>query len=142
MTPENQSTAMVLRLARLEDRCAEIENKLAKLNEAEMRAAQPIEPKLMDLVEAAARLFDIETAILRTHRRIAWLVPIRHKVMHLIRNNSATTYRQIGQAFGADYSVVIHACRSVQNRIDTEPRFAEEMEQWRQRFLKARAPKT
>lgn len=94
------------------------------------------------MVEAAAALFKIPRAELCGRSRVAWVSSARMKTTYLMRTILGETYRQIGMVFGAGHTVVMHRCQSVQNRIDTEPKFAAEMEQWRQRFLEAIGPQT
>lgn len=87
---------------------------------------------LMDRVEqAVCDYYEIELGALQVKRRWHGLVLIRQTAMYLIRNmDKSIPYKVIGDRFGGyDHTSVIHACKSIQNLIDTNPEYKKEVEQ-------------
>lgn len=50
----------------------------------------------------------------------------RHVGMYLCRK-AGFTLHEIGRAFGKDHTSVIHACKAVQDRMDTDPKARDEV---------------
>ncbi|MCB0717342.1 MAG: chromosomal replication initiator protein DnaA, partial [Bacteroidetes bacterium] len=57
------------------------------------------------------------------------VVQARQVAMYCCKQLTNQPLKTIGLRFGGrDHSTVIHACRSVENRLDTEPQFKYELE--------------
>lgn len=68
----------------------------------------------------------------------------RHLAMYLCRCLfPRPSLHELGRHFHRDHGAVFHAIRVVKNRIDTESKYAAEVEQWKQFFrLAAPSPST
>jgi chromosomal replication initiator protein len=81
---------------------------------------------IRDLVAEAYGLTPDDLVGKSRKRRI---VDARHVAMHFCKQTTSLSLEAIGNRFGGrDHSTVIHACRAVQARLDTDPGFVEEME--------------
>jgi chromosomal replication initiator protein len=67
------------------------------------------------------------------------IVDARHIAMHFCKLHTPLSLEAIGRRFGGrDHSTVIHACRAVQARIDTDPSFVDEIEHLERRLIPRR----
>jgi chromosomal replication initiator protein len=56
------------------------------------------------------------------------IVDARQVAMHFCKLMTQHSLEAIGRRFGGrDHSTVIHACKAIQARIDTDPRFVEDL---------------
>jgi len=75
---------------------------------------------------AVAEHFDLRLADMTSRRRPANIAFPRQVAMFLSRTLTKGSLVEIGEAFGGrDHGTVIHACRKVQERMDTEPPLRE-----------------
>jgi chromosomal replication initiator protein len=80
--------------------------------------------------ETVAAAWNVRSHDLCARTRKHPIVTARHVAMYLAREFTDKSLADIGAHFGGrDHSTVINACQSVQDRIDTEPAFAQHVEQ-------------
>ena len=85
--------------------------------------------------EMIAESFDIEVEQLIGKSRKRPIVDARQVAMFFCKHLTQLSLEAIGKRFGGrDHSTVIHACRAVQARLDTDPTFKKHAEQIAQRF--------
>ena len=90
--------------------------------------------------ELVAESFDIEQELLIGKSRKRPIVDARQVAMFFCKQLTQLSLEAIGKRFGGrDHSTVIHACRAVQARLDTDPAFKKHMVQIAQR-LQTRLP--
>lgn len=106
-------------------------------------SVEKIRPLVVDLVEgdqrrslsageirdAVAEAYGLSPDDLSSKSRKRPIVDARHVAMHFCKVLTPLSLEAIGKRFGnRDHSTVIHACRAVQARIDTDPLFVDELE--------------
>jgi chromosomal replication initiator protein len=95
----------------------------------------PSAVEIRDLV-AEAYGMTVEQVIGKSRKRP--IVDARHVAMHFCKLMTSLSLEAIGRRFGGrDHSTVIHACRAVQARIDTDPAFCVELERLERRLSPA-----
>ncbi|NNE69036.1 MAG: chromosomal replication initiator protein DnaA [Rhodothermales bacterium] len=95
----------------------------------------PSATEIRDLV-AEAYGMTVEQVIGKSRKRP--IVDARHVAMHFCKQMTSLSLEAIGRRFGGrDHSTVIHACRAVQARIDTDPAFCVELERLERRLSPA-----
>jgi len=84
----------------------------------------------VDLIQkTVAEQFDVRLADMTSRRRPASIAFPRQVAMYLSRSLTKGSLVEIGEAFGGrDHGTVIHACRKVTERMDTEPGFKDVLE--------------
>ncbi len=100
-------------------------------------SAEALEHLLRDVLQEQARKavtidqiqkrvaehFDIRLADMTSKRRTASIAYPRQVAMYLSRELTPSTLVEIGDAFGGkDHGTVIHACKTVKQRIETDPK--------------------
>ncbi len=79
--------------------------------------------------DIVAEYYDMDTDLLIGKSRKRPIVDARQVAMHFCKRMTQHSLEAIGRRFGGrDHSTVIHACKAIQARIDTDPRFVEELE--------------
>ncbi|MCH8277180.1 MAG: chromosomal replication initiator protein DnaA, partial [Bacteroidetes bacterium] len=79
--------------------------------------------------DVVAESFDLDPELLIGKSRKRPIVDARQVAMFYCKQLTQLSLAAIGGRFGGrDHSTVIHACRAVQARIDTDPAFKEHME--------------
>jgi chromosomal replication initiator protein len=95
----------------------------------------PAAAEIRDTVAEAYGL-TVEQLIGKSRKRP--IVDGRHVAMHFCKQMTALSLEAIGRRFGGrDHSTVIHACRAVQARLDTDPSFVIEIERLERRLRPA-----
>jgi chromosomal replication initiator protein len=83
--------------------------------------------RIRDIV---AEFYEMDTDLLIGKSRKRPIVDARQVAMHFCKQMTQHSLEAIGRRFGGrDHSTVIHACKAIQARIDTDPRFVEELGQ-------------
>jgi len=78
--------------------------------------------------DIVAEYYDMDTDLLIGKSRKRPIVDARQVAMHFCKQMTQHSLEAIGRRFGGrDHSTVIHACKAIQARIDTDPRFVEEL---------------
>jgi chromosomal replication initiator protein len=73
--------------------------------------------------------FDISIEKLKEKTRKRQIVQARQLSMYLAKNYTKNSLKVIGKHFGGrDHSTVIHSCQAVQNLLDTDPEFKENVD--------------
>lgn len=78
--------------------------------------------------DIVAEYFKLDPDLLIGKSRKRPIVDARQVSMHFCKRMTQHSLEAIGRRFGGrDHSTVIHACKSIQARIDTDPRFVEDL---------------
>jgi len=79
--------------------------------------------------DIVAEYFEMDPDLLIGKSRKRPIVDARQVAMHFCKQMTQHSLEAIGRRFGGrDHSTVIHACKAIQARIDTDPRFVEDLE--------------
>jgi chromosomal replication initiator protein len=103
---------------------APLENQLAEIALAELvadvdRDEFPVRPDM--IIETVAIFYGYTTQELLSASRTKTLTQARQAAMWLSRQLTDLSLPAIGRAFDRDHTTVMHAARSVQNMVDTDP---------------------
>lgn len=80
--------------------------------------------------DIVAEFYAMDTDLLIGKSRKRPIVDARQVAMHFCKLMTQHSLEAIGRRFGGrDHSTVIHACKAIQARIDTDPRFVQELGQ-------------
>jgi len=75
-----------------------------------------------------ADYFDIRLADMSSRRRPKHIAQPRQVAMYLARDITKSPLKEVGRAFGGrDHGTVIHACRTVEKRVEEEDEFRQEV---------------
>lgn len=78
--------------------------------------------------EVIARHFNLELDALRSKSRKRHIVQARHIAMYCSKHFTGASLTNIGEHFGKrDHSTVIHACRTVEDLMDTDQQFKKQV---------------
>ena len=77
-------------------------------------------PTLATVEKAVAREFEVSVAAIRSTARDAAIALPRQVAMFLARQEAAATYDAIGRYFSRNHSTVMHACRRVAKRLQSD----------------------
>ena len=79
--------------------------------------------------DIVAEFYSLDPDLLIGKSRKRPIVDARQVAMHFCKLMTQHSLEAIGRRFGGrDHSTVIHACKAIQARIDTDPRFVEDLE--------------
>lgn len=93
-------------------------------------AAPGIPVSLISLVErAVCEYFKVSTnSLKRKGRKEKFCLPRQLIIYLLVKHSHKITYTEIAHYFNRkDHTSVIHACKSIQNRLDTDEDFGEKV---------------
>lgn len=80
--------------------------------------------RIADVIEVVADYFDFSVDQLKSKRRTQDLARARQVAMHLARELTGASLNQIGRALGGrDHSTVSHACQTIKDLVEKDPRF-------------------
>ncbi len=80
--------------------------------------------RIADVIEVVADYFDFTVDQLKSKRRTQDLARARQVAMHLARELTGASLNQIGRALGGrDHSTVSHACQTIKDLVEKDPRF-------------------
>jgi chromosomal replication initiator protein len=80
--------------------------------------------RIADVIEVVADYFDFTVDQLKSKRRTQDLARARQVAMHLARELTGASLNQIGRSLGGrDHSTVSHACQTIKDLIEKDPRF-------------------
>ncbi len=86
--------------------------------------------EIEDIQRSVAQFYDITPELLSAKTRKREIVTARHVSMYFCKQLTSHSLKSIGLRFGGrDHSTVIHACNSVEDRLELEPAFREEVEE-------------
>ncbi len=129
-------------LKRLEERRTKLQkilNLQTEIARMEIKALRSYDPVFSEITKTVCRKCRVNPDAILSRSRDADLVMPRHLIFFLCREISGTTLTRIGEAFDRDHGSVIHGCRQTENRIQTEPKFAAEVEALRIELNPAKA---
>jgi chromosomal replication initiation ATPase DnaA len=78
---------------------------------------------LPKIIEVVSQMTKIPASALMSAGRMGDICQARFIIFYLARNRLLLTFKQIGQTFSRDHGAIIHGCKSLQDKIDTEPKF-------------------
>lgn len=82
-----------------------------------------------DIMEAVANYYGLDENALVDRSRKREIVRARQVAMHFAKELTEKSLASIGNHFGGrDHSTVIHSLNAIQDRVDTDARFADELE--------------
>jgi|SRR5215217_1191263 len=88
------------------------------------------------ILEAVSEYLGVEVEDVQGQSRNAELVIARHISMYLIKKHSMMSLKSIGSLFGdRDHATVIHACKTVKNRAETDKRYRKRLDMCRNHVL-------
>ncbi|MBO6575097.1 MAG: chromosomal replication initiator protein DnaA [Rhodothermales bacterium] len=95
-------------------------------------------PSAAEIRDTVAEAYGMTVEQLIGKSRKRPIVDARHVAMHFCKQMTSLSLEAIGRRFGGrDHSTVIHACRAVQARIDTDPAFVVELDRLERRLRPA-----
>lgn len=96
--------------------------------------------EIEDIQRSVAQFYGVATELLSAKTRKREIVTARHVAMFFSKQLTSHSLKSIGLRFGGrDHSTVIHACNTIEDRIELEPAFREEVGEIKQR-LERRTP--
>jgi chromosomal replication initiator protein len=91
---------------------------------------EPARLEISDIQRMVAEHYGMEIRLLSGKSRKREIVNARHMAMYLSKHHTQHTLKSIGSLFGGrDHSTVIHACSAIEDRLDTDPSFQDEITQ-------------
>ena len=108
--------------ANFDSGCPSIDFLKANLSDL-LTQKSPASVSIADIKRCVADEFQIRLEDLDSRRRLASLAHPRQLAMYLARRHTACSLQDIGAAFGRDHSTVLHALRSVESKLKTDPHF-------------------
>ncbi len=113
--------------AQLHSRPIDVELAASVLKDVVDPSAAPLKVEQIKKIVAEYYRTDIDLLSAKTRKRE--IVQARQVAMYCCKRYTQLPLKTIGLRFGGrDHSTVIHACRSVENRLDVEPGFKAELE--------------
>ena len=86
-------------------------------------------PSLEDIEQRVTVHFGLKPGELKARRRTRKVAEARQLAMYMMRTRASASFPSIGQFLGGrDHSTVIHACRSVEKRIENDQRYRTMLE--------------
>lgn len=89
----------------------------------EQEAITEVRPE--DIMRAVAEHFDLRLADLTGKQRPQYIALPRQIAMYLCRQLTPLSLPSIGSTFGRNHATVLHACRTIDERIRRDPNFAK-----------------
>lgn len=86
--------------------------------------------EIEDIQRSVAQFYGLAPELLSAKTRKREIVTARHVSMYFSKQMTSHSLKSIGLRFGGrDHSTVIHACNSVEDRLELEPAFREEVQE-------------
>jgi len=80
---------------------------------------------LPDLINDVAKCHDVDPRDLTGRRRFKEITQARHITMWIMRKRMKMSYGRIGIVFGRSHATIIHAVKSIDNRLSYDKKFKE-----------------
>jgi chromosomal replication initiator protein len=91
---------------------------------------------ISSIIAAVSKYYDIEEALLRLKSKRQEIVLARHTAMYLCKELTSCSLQTIGAHFGGrNHATVIHACKCIEELINTDSGFIEKLDQIRENLL-------
>ncbi len=88
------------------------------------------QPSIQTIIDAVTDFFDVKLSDLQSKRRHRSITTPRQVCMYLARKRTSYSLEEIGGYFGGrDHTTVMHAVKTVNERIDTDNQFASQINQ-------------
>ncbi len=98
--------------------------------------------EIEDIQRSVAQYYGIASELLSAKTRKREIVTARHVAMHFCKQLTTHSLKSIGLRFGGrDHSTVIHACNTIEDRLELEPAFREEVDEIHKRLERPSAPR-
>ena len=78
------------------------------------------------VVDESAKTFECTPSQLKSKSRVAAIVAARHMAIHALWNNTNATKSTLARKFNKNHASIIHAIKSIDNRIEFERAFKEQ----------------
>lgn len=102
---------------------------LARETLEDFRRASAADVSIQDIKRITAAFFGIKEADLSSSKRSRAVTFPRQAAMYMCRKLTSASYFEIGQAFGGkDHTTVMHACKKMENIIQSDPKQASLLE--------------
>jgi chromosomal replication initiator protein len=93
------------------------------------------------IVDAVSRYYSIDTRVLKGRQRSRNIVVPRQVAMYLMRQETASSLVEIGQALGGrDHTTVLHGCEKIAGEINSDSRLRSDVLEIRNRLYNGNAP--
>ncbi len=118
-------------LKRLEERRTKLQkilNLQTEIARMEIKALRSYDPHFAEITRTVCIKRRVNPQEVLSRCRAAHLITSRHLIFFLCREMAETTFRKIGEAFDRDHDSIMYGCQQTENRIQTEPKFAAEVE--------------
>ncbi len=86
------------------------------------------EPQCSDLQRAVAEEFDLKLSDMTSRERPANVATPRQIAMYLCRRYTSRSWPDLARAFDKSHATIIHACKTISGRIETDPELRERVE--------------
>ena len=91
---------------------------------------KPTQIDIEEIKRQIADYYDVAVDLLSAKTRRREIVQARHTAMYFCKQLTGQPLKTIGLRFGGrDHSTVIHACKAVEDRFDTDPTFRKELDE-------------
>jgi chromosomal replication initiator protein len=88
------------------------------------------------IIVEVSKFFDLEESLLRLKTKRQEIVQARHAAMFLCREMTSCSLETVGAHFGGrNHATVIHACKCVEQIINSDPAFKEKIEKIKENLL-------
>ncbi|KXK42130.1 MAG: chromosomal replication initiator protein DnaA [Chlorobi bacterium OLB5] len=88
------------------------------------------------IIAAVAKYFNIDESLLRLKSKQQEIVHARHTAMYLSKELTSSSLQTIGAHFGGrNHATVIHACKCIEEVINTDHSFKDKLEQIKEMLL-------
>jgi chromosomal replication initiator protein len=91
-------------------------------------------PSIDSIQKTVAEYFDVRMSDMTSKRRMQTVVVPRQVAMFLCRSLTSGSLPTIGDAFSKNHATVLHACRSVSEKMRHDPAFQETVSSLRRRL--------
>jgi chromosomal replication initiator protein len=95
------------------------------------RQAADAEPSVLTIQEAVCTVLQVSRDDLVSPKRTAIVTRARQLAMYLSREATTLSLAQIARAFRRDHSTVLHAVRSIERRMTTDPEISTQLDKAR-----------
>ncbi len=91
---------------------------------------KPTHIDIEEIKRRVAEYYEVAVDMLSAKTRRREIVQARHAAMYFCKRLTGQPLKTIGLRFGGrDHSTVIHACKAVEDRVDTDPTFRKELDE-------------
>jgi chromosomal replication initiator protein len=90
---------------------------------------------LDEILEGVCNFYGIEVAEVAVPSRQVELVKARQQYCHIAKEATKKSLREIGEKIGRDHATVIHACKQVNNLLETDKAYKAEFLELKEKIL-------